>query len=278
MKIGRLGTALTVILVACGLYFGAAALLLRFGMDRILFPAVQGFSGPPADTTVSVSGQSAGEMLIRRYGQARVGCVVFFPGQHGASAGYSFANYTAAGLAVYSFAYPGQDGAAGRTQPDDIERLVAAAVRGIGESCPLDSTVYVGVSLGSMLAVNAAQSSHPAGLVLVSAAPSLSAAIRVRLESRLVLRPITWLPVSRLLHRDYSLAEGLAKSPDLPVVIFQGTQDDQAPIKLLQDSGVAKESVRLVAVPGAGHSTAFDLSVAAQVSEILAMLKTHGRT
>jgi surfactin synthase thioesterase subunit len=109
--------------------------------------------------------------------------VVFYPGQHGATATYSFANYTTAGLAVFAMACPGQDGASGRTELSKIEGLVDHAVATVANSCSLDRTVFIGVSLGAMLAAYASHSTQPAGVVLLSAAPSLSSAIRFRVPT-----------------------------------------------------------------------------------------------
>jgi len=202
--------------------------------------------------------------------------VVFFPGQHGATAGYSFANYTAAGLAVFAIAYPGQDGASGRTELSEIEDLVDRAIATVGNTCSLNRTVFVGVSLGAMLAAYASRSTKPAGLVLLSAAPSLSVAIRVRLRSHWALAPLSLLPLRTLLTHDYSLVESLRQSPSNQVVIFQGTHDEQTPIELLHGPDVLLTSVRLIGVPGGTHSTTFVLSQKAQLSTILKMLQFGG--
>jgi hypothetical protein len=80
------------------------------------------------------------------------------------------------------------------------------------------------------------------------------------------------LPLSKLLKRDYSLADNLRKSPSTQVVIFQGTQDDQTPIELLQSPDILLAGVRLIGVPGGTHSTTFALSQNAQLSTVLKML------
>lgn len=216
---------------------------------------------------------SGNELLVRRYGQAKVGCVVFFPGQHGLTAAYRFANYTAAGLAVFAFAYPGQDGASGRTELGEIEGLVDRAVTKVADTCPLNRTVFVGASLGAMLAAYASHSTKPAGLLLLSAAPSLSSAIRIRLRSHWFLAPLSLLPLSTLLKHDYSLAEGLRQASITQVVILQGMRDDQTPIEFLRDPYILSTGVQVIGVSGGTHSTAFSLSQKAQLSIIFKMLQ-----
>jgi hypothetical protein len=262
------------LLAGCmALYFAAAACVLHFGMDRVLFPRTTAFKGPAAATTASFQGKSGNELLVRRYGQAQVGCVVFFPGQHGVLPSYSFNSHVAAGLAVFVIAYPGQDGASGRADLAEIEHLVGEAVAAVLVECQPGRTVFVGVSLGSMLAAYASQPLAPAGLVLVSAAPALSSAIRVRLRSHLVSAPLGWLPLSRLVPHDYSLQESLGRLRGTRVVVFQGTQDAQTPIEHLRSAGIFRNEVRLVGVAGGTHSTTFVLSREAQLATVLALIR-----
>jgi pimeloyl-ACP methyl ester carboxylesterase len=258
---------------AAALYFAVAAYGMHFALSRFLFPRTHAFVGSPAEATLSIKNGSGNELLVRRYGQARIGCVVFFPGQHGATAAYSFTNYTAAGLAVFAMAYPGQDGAAGRTELSEIEGLVGHAIAAVGGTCSPDRTVLVGVSLGTMLAAYASHAIRPAGLVLVSTAPSLSSAIRIRLRSHWALAPLGLLPLPKLLAHDYSLGEGLGQPSATQVVIFQGTHDDQTPIELLQGPDILLADAQVMAVPGGTHSTTFVLSQKAQLSAIINMLR-----
>jgi pimeloyl-ACP methyl ester carboxylesterase len=264
------------ILGVVALYFASAAYGLHFEISRFLFPRTSTFAGSPAEATLSIKSTSGNELLVRRYGQANVGCVAFFPGQHGAIASYDFASYAGAGLAVFALAYPGQDGASGHTELSEIEGLVDRAIASVAKTCSPNRTVFVGVSLGSMLAAYASHSTKPAGLVLLSAAPSLSSAIRVRFRSHWALAPLSLLPVPALLPHDYSLVESLGQPPSNQVVIFQGTLDEQTPIRLLQSPDILSTGVRVISVPGGTHSTTFALSQKAQLSAILDMLRGEG--
>ena len=263
----------SMLLSAVALYFAAAAYGLHFEISRFLFPRTPALTGNTPEATLSIKSRSGNELLVRRYGQAKVGCVVFFPGQHGATATYNLANYTTAGLAVFSVAYPGQDGASGHTELSEIEGLVDHAVATVANTCSQNRTVFVGVSLGAMLAAYASHSTKPAGVVLLSAAPSLSSAVRIRLRSHWALAPLSLLPLPTLLTHDYSLVESLGQPPSAQVVIFQGTNDDQTPIRLLYSPDILLAGVRVIGVSGGTHSTTFVLSQKAQLSTILEMLR-----
>lgn len=257
------------------LYFVVGAGLVRFAIGGALLPRTPAFSGPPPDSVERVTSEGGNELLIRRYGKARTGCVVFFPGQHGYASKYEVGIYTAAGLEVLLLAYPGQDGALGSASLDEVEGLASRAVRRANESCPSSKVVLLGVSFGALLAAYTSRTSEPAGLVLVSTAPSLSAAIRNRLKSRWYLAPLGVLPLSRVLRRDYTLVEALENSHADGTAIFQGTNDEQTPLSDLIDTSHHVEALRVVRVPGGSHSTTFTLAQDAQVVAIHRMLERH---
>ena len=256
-------------------YFAAAAYVLHFEISRLLFPAVILVGSSSAEETTRIIGQSGNELLVRRYGTARAGCVLFFPGQHGDSARYErtlFPGYVAEGLAVFALAYPGQDGAAGRTELDELQSLIAKAIGVANQTCAPGSTVFVGRSLGAMLAAYAADSTQPAGLVLESTAASLSLAIQMHLQSRWYLLPLAQLPVPVLLTHDYSLTEALSATSNLPITVFQAA-DEQTPIEFLRTTGTLPANTRLVAVTSGTHSDTHILALKPQIETILHMLR-----
>lgn len=261
------------------LYISAAAYVLRFEIERILFPYVAAADSSAEHVPHRVTGRSGNVMLVRRYGAPLVGCVVFFPGQHGGISSYEknlFPHFVANGIAVFALSYPGQDGAPGRSALDEVQYLAQQALSVVGQTCPLSKTVFVGRSLGSMLAAYAAGVAHPAGLVLEAATPSLSSALMVRLRSRWYLRPIAQLPVSSLLSHDYSLVEGLlSASPTFPVIVFQGTADEQTPIEVLRAAGALPPASRLVAVDGGTHANTYLLATEPYVQSVLRMLRSE---
>ena len=272
----KLRAFLLLVVALVALYFSAAAYVLRFQIARILFPYVASTGSSGEQVAHRVIGRSGNIMLVRRYGAPHVGCVVFFPGQHGGVSSYEknlFPSYVANGIAVFALAYPGQDGAPGRSELGEVQSLAQQTLSFVGVTCPPGKTVFVGRSLGSMLAAYAASAAHPAGLVLEGAAPSLSSALLVRLRSRWYLSPLAQLPVSKLLSHDYSLAEALPPPPTFPIVVFQGTEDDQTPIEALRAPGVLPLDSRLVAVPGGTHSNTYLLAIEPYVQSALRMLR-----
>ncbi len=276
----KLRAPLLLVFTLVALYFSAATYVLHFEIGRILFPYVAASGSSAEHITHRVSGRSGNVMLVRRYGAAQVGCVVFFPGQHGGISAYEktlFPSYVANGIAVFALAYPGQDGAPGRSELGEVRHLAQQALSVVGQTCPPSKTVFVGRSLGAMLAAYAAGVAHPAGLVLEAAAPSLSSAIIVHLRSRWYLSPIAQLPVSKLLSHDYALVEGLSPSPPFPVVVFQGTADEQTPIESLRAPGALPPNSRLVVVTGGTHSNSYQLAIESYVQTGLHMLE-HERT
>jgi alpha-beta hydrolase superfamily lysophospholipase len=263
---------LCIALAGIALYFATGVWVLRFAMAGLLFPHTPDYGGPSPDSIERVESEEGNELLIRRFGKAHIGCVVFFPGQHGYAAKYDPGPYTEAGLEVLLLAYPGQDGASGSATLANIEDLARRAVGRATESCPANRVVLLGVSLGAMLAAYAGHGVELSGLVLVAAAPSLSGAISVRLASRWYLAPLGILPLSRILPHDYSLTESLVKGPVGGVVIFQGTDDEQTPISALSDEFSSSNGIRVVRVPGGTHSTTFAASREAQISTIKSAL------
>jgi len=257
------------------LYFGAAAYVLRFEIDRLLFPHVGGLETSAEHLVHRVSNSAGNVMLVRRYGLPQRGCVVFFPGQHGGIAQYEknlFPHFVANGLAVFALSYPGQDGAPGRSELGEVRQLAQQTMGFVGQTCPLDATVFVGRSLGAMLAAYVGAAVHPAGLVLEAAAPSLSSALIVRLRSRWYLWPIAQLPVSGLLVDDYALKAALPVSLPFPVEVFQGTADEQTPIEALREPGALPPGVRLTAVDGGTHANTYLLATEPMVHAVLRML------
>jgi hypothetical protein len=272
----KLRTSFLLLSFLVALYVGAATYILHFQISRVLFPHIASVNSVSAQDTQQIIGQSGNGMLLRRYGSPQIGCVVFFPGQHGGNASYEaklIPSYVANGMTVFALAYPGQDGAQGRSDLGEVQSLALQALSVVSQTCPPSKTVFVGRSLGSMVAAYTAGVVHPAGLVLESAAPSLSSAILGHLRSHRYLFPLTYLPVSSLLEHDYSLAEALPTTPPFPVVVFQGMADDQTPIEALLTTGTLPQNSRLIAVPHGTHSNTYLLVLEPYVQAAIQMLR-----
>ncbi len=263
---------LAAMILACLiLYFIIGAALLRFQLDRWLFPRTDAFAGPQATQVHRIALSPGVEGLVRQYGGPVQGCLVVFPGQHGYLPAYDPGPYTESGLSVWIVAYPGQDGAVGTATIANVEALASEAVRLASNRCLKGKLVVLGVSLGSGVAASSLSTEIPAGLILVSAAPSLSAAIRTRLAAKWYLAPLTVLPLSRILPRDYSLNDALGSRVD--VVILQGTDDVATPITSLREALRSSLQSAIVPINGGTHSTTFTLSQSSQLSSIMRQLR-----
>jgi hypothetical protein len=258
------------------LYFVAGACFLRFGLESLVLPHIAPSAHMTAPLFLRISGDDRNVMLVRRYGTPRAGCVVFFPGRHGLTTSYEknlFPAFSAQGIAVLAVAYPAQNGAPGIRHLSDLMTLAAQVTASAQATCPGHRVVLYGRSLGSMVAAYAAGRSHPTGLILESAAPSFSSAIRLRLNSRWYLAPLASLPVSRLLAHDYSLAEALSRTPDMPAVAFQGAADNETPLSVLRAAGMPG-NLQLVVVSGGAHSTTDLVARDRIIQAALSMLRT----
>jgi Lysophospholipase len=273
----RIRTLLLTVAAFVFLYFVVGAYLLRFALEPLVLPRVAVSAHTNVPLFLRISGDDGHAVLVRRYGTPKVGCVVFFPGQHGLISAYEknlFPAFSAQGIAVLAVAYPGQNGAPGTPHLPEILALAAQVAASAQATCPGHRVVVYGRSLGSMVAAYAAGRSHPTGLILESAAPSFSSAIRLRLNSRWYLAPLALLPVSRLLTHDYSLAEALSSTLDVPAVVFQGTADSETPLSVLRASGVPG-NLQLVVVSGGAHSTTYLLARDRIIQATLSMLRAQ---
>jgi pimeloyl-ACP methyl ester carboxylesterase len=270
--------AVTLALVAA--YAGVAVVLLRFDLDGLLFPR----SPAPTDSgaftpAFRLPGHDGAAMIVRRFDRAVTrpvqGCVVFFPGQRGGLDRYAnspFPELAHAGLVVYAVAYPGQDGAPGRARIDDVQTLAATAVAKVVDTCGRAQTVVLGRSLGAMIAAYAAGALPPAGLVMESAAPSLSAGIRGALRERWYLRPLALLPIERIVPHDFSIAE--AVPAELHAAIFQGSADTRTPLADFGPEPGEPARMPLVVVPGGTHTDTLQRATPAIIATMLGMI--HG--
>ena len=273
MKIHTLLVPIAAVVVA--LYFAAGACFFRFAFEPLVLPHLAVSTGTNASQLLRIRNDDGNAVSVRTYGTPKVGCVVFFPGQHGLISAYErdlFPAFSAQGVAVIAVAYPGQDGAPGTAHLAEIPTLAAQAVAFAQAACPGHRVVVYGRSLGAMVAAYAAATSRPSGLILEGAAPSFSSAIRARLNSRWYLAPLTLLPVSKLIARDYSLAEALPGTLNVPAVVFQGTADIETPLSALRTVGVPGH-LRVVVVTGGEHSTTYLLARDRIIQTTLSMLR-----
>lgn len=258
--------------------FGAFACLIRFRIDRLVFPRIFGTSTANIVASIPPERTSTARMLIRGYGTNRIGCVVFFPGQHGGITTYErtlFPSLVSQGIKVFAASYPGQDGAPGASTMAEVNVLASSAVSLVSRECGQKHLVVLGRSLGSMVAAYSVSLSRPAGLVLVSAAPSLSAAIASDLRSHWYLWPFRALPIRLLLCHDYSLIEALRPNTAVPVLVFQGSRDQRTPLALLRSEYTAPRWCRIIVVRGGTHLDTYLVAKEAIVEAVKGLLGRH---
>jgi alpha-beta hydrolase superfamily lysophospholipase len=236
------------------------ALLLRYGLDLFLLkPSSAGSTHE--DDRVEIPVAAGRSVLIRRYGmEPSEGCVVFFPGQHGGLSDYEkhlIPMLRTADATVYAIAYPGLDGAQGRSTRATLFSDVNRALDVIAGHTPCrDRTVFVGRSLGASVALFSAARYKPNALILEGVAPTLTSAIQAALRQSVFTHAWTVLPIHRLVGEDYALAPLIETLNPTPVVVVQGTQDSVTPLADLKELSGFK-NVELIAVEGAAHSNAY---------------------
>jgi pimeloyl-ACP methyl ester carboxylesterase len=263
------------VLVVAALGCATFACLIRYRLDRLLFPEISGFSTAAIVATISAEPTISNRMLVRAYGTGRLGCVVFFPGQHGGVATYErtlFPLLVAQGVRVFAASYPGQDGAPGRASIAQVNILASKAVALVTSHCGSEHTIVLGRSLGTKVAAYSTGHNHVAGLILVSAAPSLSSAIDVYVRSHWYLYPFRMLRARSLLRGDYSLAQALKSSAAVPVLLFQGTQDHKTPLEPLRSEFPLPRWARIIAVPGGTHQDTYIVASGAIMAAVKSFL------
>jgi len=254
-------------------YFSLGASMLRFGLESMLLPHTNAPVSPSAPGLLPLGHR--GELLVRRYGTPRLGCVLFFPGRHGDLPAYRrdlFPAFVARGIEVLAVAYPEQDGAPGIASLARMQALAMVAIPEADTACPDQPVILYGRSFGAMVAAYSAANHQPAGLILEAAAPSLSSAVRTRLLSHWYSAAWAILPVSSLLRQEFTLAHALSATPSTPVVSFQGTADTQTPLEALRQApGLGK--LHVVAIPGGTHADTYELAKGRIVDAAVSMLR-----
>jgi hypothetical protein len=262
------------LLFAVFAYYLVVVYVLHFSLDAFVLPHARENINvlPPPYLMVSSNGN---ELLIRRYGNAINRCVIFFPGQHGGIVRYQhdlFPSLVRDGITVFSVSYPGQDGAGGHARLAALPRLIETGLTKLNDVCKIKDAVFIGRSLGSMMAVYQAAHWHPKGLVLDGIAPSLSDAIYTYMGNHWYLRPARVLPIKHILRRDYVLGTVLDQLASTKVIVFQGSLDKRTPLPLAKQAVAGRANVKFIEVPGASHSNVYLKAFAQYIDSIVTLL------
>jgi hypothetical protein len=243
-------------------YFLVPVLILRFALDRLLFPLVD--SGVTHEDRVMDVPLSAGQSIrIRQYGSSELPhCAIFFPGSQGGISTYEqtlFPNIEKLGIAVFALSYPGQDGAQGRSHRATLIQNIDTALSVVKQetSCQPADSVFIGRSMGAAVALHAAQRIRPKGLLLDGFAPTLTSAVKAALRRRMATRPWALLPIGPLVQDDGQLLPIIRSLRPIPIVIFQGMEDKVTAFLEAQHAVLSEDNVQFFAVPGATHTDAY---------------------
>jgi pimeloyl-ACP methyl ester carboxylesterase len=258
-------------------YFFVPVLLLRFALDRFILPSVNG-GVTHEDRLIDVPVGAGRFVRIRQYGGHELPhCVIFFPGQHGGISTYEqtlFPIIKNLGIAIYALSYSGQDGARGRSHNATLIEDVDTALATINHetSCQPGNAVFVGRSLGSAVALVAAQRIRPKGLLLDGVPSTLATPIKAALRRHIATWPWTLLPVQSLVPNDFQLLRIIHSLRPTPIVIFQGMEDQVTPFAETQTTAVGQDNVQFFAIPGATHSHAYLLAMPQYSKKLLELV------
>ena len=258
-------------------YFFVPALLLRFALDRFMFPLVDG-GVTHEDRLIDVPLAAGRFVRIRQYGGHELPhCVIFFPGQHGGISTYEqtlFPNIKKLGIAVYAVSYSGQDGARGRSHSATLSEDVDTALATIKHetSCQPGNAVFVGCSLGAAVALVAAERVRPKGLLLDGVASTLTTVINAALRRHTATWPWTLLPVRSLVKNDFQLLPIVHSLRPTPIVIFQGIDDQVTPFADTQTALLGQDNVQFFAIRGATLTHAYLLAMPQYSKKLLELV------
>lgn len=250
-------------LVSIAVYVAVPVLILSLGLDRVVLGHSHAAATHEQRLSIVMTQNGRG-LAVRRYGEGRDGrCVVFFPGQHGGMARYEhdlLPMLRMSGYAVYAISYPGQDGAPGRATlddlPGDVGQVLGVLVH--DRSCDMRRSIFVGRSFGASVAIMEAARFRPKGILVEGLAPDLATAIRAWMRRHAISWLWQWLPVKTLVPGSGDLKPVLDGAwSGMPMVVFQGTEDDVTPFEDAQALMAGRVGVKFIPVPGGLHENTF---------------------
>jgi len=262
-------------LVVIVLYFGSVTLALKFYLSELVF--IQTSDVESNETLRMIVSDKGNETLIRQYGNdSNSLCVIFFPGKHGGVLRYEtelFKYINKLDITLYSLSYPGYEGAKGKASFQNIQNTILQAITYIDKntSCKTNNSIFVGRSLGASLALLIAEKRKPKGILIDSVALSLSRAIRVKLSQSFFTQSLNILPIENLINNEIKLVDALNNITDIPIVLFQGENDNKTPIKDIEPLMVHYDNVIFHPVKSARHRDTHILARSKYLGELIAL-------
>jgi hypothetical protein len=236
-------------------------MVLRFNLDALIQPPID-FLKPTQSVFYSYKSAELDELTLRRYGEDNQACAIFFPGRSGAIASYEkslFPLFTEVGLQVFALSYPGQDGNSGKLKLATLSEQVENALEHINDFCSMNTTVFVGRSLGSTVAVFAALKWQPKSIFLEGASGDLASVISVKIAEQGALQSISYSLIKYFLQNNFEINRPLLDylSKGGKGVIFHGELDSVTPFSSLKSRLIQHPNLKLFVIEGANHSNTY---------------------
>lgn len=242
------------------LYMISISLVLKFFLPELVFKKIEeGSTNESSRYSVKSLGD---EVLIREYlsvsGEL---CAFYFPGQGGGIPRYEkeiFKHSLERNISIYAISLPGYEGAAGNSTYESVLKMGQLAVEYINDNtgCKISESVFVGRSLGSVVALEIAATVHPRGLLLDSTGTSLSVVVRNKIQKNPFLKPASILPIEMFMQFNPKIEDAMGALFNTPIVIFQGEFDTLTPYRDIEEFSKNHMNIELIKVGNATHSTA----------------------
>ena len=236
-------------------------MVLRFNLDALIQPPIY-FLKPTQSVFYRYKSAELDELTLRRYGEDKQSCVIFFPGRSGAVASYEkslFPLFTESGLQVFALSYPGQDGNLGKLKLAVLLEQVEYALEHISHFCSKNTTVFVGRSLGATVAVLAAQKWQPKGVLLEGVSVDLASVISAKVTVHKTFQNLIYSFIKYILQNNFEINRPLLDylSKGGKGSIFHGELDSVTPFSSLKSRLIQHSNLKLFVVEGANHSNTY---------------------
>lgn len=236
-------------------------MVLRFNLDALIQPPID-FLKPTQSVFYRYKSAELDELTLRRYGEDKQSCVIFFPGRSGAIASYEkflFPLFTGSGLQAFALSYPGQDGNLGKLKLTVLLEQVEYALEHISHFCSKNTTVFVGRSLGATVAVLAAQKWQPKGVLLEGVSVDLASVISAKVTVHKTFQNLFYSFIKYILQNNFEINRPLLDylNKGGKGIIFHGEQDNVTPLSSLQAKLIQHPNLKLLVVEHANHSNTY---------------------
>lgn len=241
------------------LYVVSISLALKYFLSELVFKKIEEAS--TNESSRYAVKHLGDEALIREYisGSGKL-CAFYFPGQGGGIPKYEkeiFVHSLERNISIYAISLPGYEGAGGKSTYESVLKMGQMAVEYINDNteCKIFESVFIGRSLGSVVALRIAAAVHPKGLLLDSTATSLSVVVRNEMHKKLFLKAASILPIEMLMEFNPRMEDTMEVLSNTPIVIFQGELDTLTPYQGVKEFTKNYNNIEFIKVKDGTHST-----------------------